>query len=374
MKKELFTKNTSISLLLLILFSCSDSRITNSIVYKDQLTTTYSGKVYLYGESHGVERILKKEYELWKDYYNRGMRHLFVELPYYTAEFLNIWMKAEDDTILLKLQKNSEGTASDTPHTLEFYRKIKKSCPDTIFHGTDLGHQYDTIGEDFLKYLEEQNLIGTENHTLTKAAIKQGKIYYKYDKDPIYRENKMVENFIRELDKVGNTDIMGIYGAAHTGITDNNFTNEVINMANQLNMVVPAIESTDLGPYKKITAPLRVDIIEINGKSYTALYFGRQDLNGFNNYEYREFWLVEEAYSVYNKHFKTKDFLPTDNYPMKITTGNLYRVLYKDLDGKESSSYYISTGKKWKGRVVTESISILDKNFFEYIKNSFRGE
>ena len=46
------------------------------------------GQIYLYGESHGVERILNKELERWQGYYNDdGMRHLFVEYPYYTAEF-----------------------------------------------------------------------------------------------------------------------------------------------------------------------------------------------------------------------------------------------------------------------------------------------
>jgi len=47
---------------------------------------------------------MDKEFELWHEYYNnKNMRHLFVELPYYTAEFLNIWMKSDSDEILDEL-------------------------------------------------------------------------------------------------------------------------------------------------------------------------------------------------------------------------------------------------------------------------------
>lgn len=64
-------------------------------------TSTPSGQIYLYGESHGVEEILNKEVELWCDYYhNENMRHLFIEMPYYTAEFLNIWMQSDSNDIL----------------------------------------------------------------------------------------------------------------------------------------------------------------------------------------------------------------------------------------------------------------------------------
>jgi len=53
------------------------------------------------------------------------MRHLFVELPYYTAEFLNIWMKSDSDEILDELYNDWIGTALYNPYTKEFYKKIK---------------------------------------------------------------------------------------------------------------------------------------------------------------------------------------------------------------------------------------------------------
>ena len=34
--------------------------------------------------------------------------------------------------------------------------QIKELCPQTVFHGTDVGHQYGTTGERFLRYLESK--------------------------------------------------------------------------------------------------------------------------------------------------------------------------------------------------------------------------
>ena len=49
------------------------------------------GKIFLYGETHGVERIFARLLEIWNEYYhNQNMRHLFIEFPYFTAEYLNM--------------------------------------------------------------------------------------------------------------------------------------------------------------------------------------------------------------------------------------------------------------------------------------------
>ncbi len=58
------------------------------------------GEIFLYGEEHSVENILEKECELWSSYYqNDGVRDLFVELPYYTAAYMNLWIKSDGDDI-----------------------------------------------------------------------------------------------------------------------------------------------------------------------------------------------------------------------------------------------------------------------------------
>ena len=97
------------------------------------------GEIYLYAEYHANEHLLQKELELWRDCYARGMRYLFVEEAYYTAQYFNLWMQAEDDTILLEVFKDWEGSLSYNELVLDFYRSIKADCPETIFVGTDMG-------------------------------------------------------------------------------------------------------------------------------------------------------------------------------------------------------------------------------------------
>ena len=48
-----------------------------------------------------------------------------------------------------------------------FYRTIKEQCPETVFHGTDVGHQYDSTGARYQDYLEERGLADTEDYRLT---------------------------------------------------------------------------------------------------------------------------------------------------------------------------------------------------------------
>ena len=202
-----------------------------------QSTTQSTGQIYLYGEEHGVKKIMDKEYALWNEYYhNEGMRHLFIEDSYYGAEFLNIWMQSDNDDVLEKIYTNLAGTAAHNPYYKDFYKKIKSDCPDTVFHGTDVGHQHDSTGKQFLDYLETNRLNDTEQYQLTLESIEQGKYFYGQSSDAdVYRENMMAQNFIREFDKLGGKSCMGIYGNAHTGLNKMDYnTNSVPSMANQL--------------------------------------------------------------------------------------------------------------------------------------------
>ncbi len=255
------------------------------------------GQIYLYGEAHGEEKILEKEFELWYDYYhNQGMRHLFIENPYYTGEFLNLWMQSDDDKILDEVYDEWVGTLSHEAVVKTFYKRIKKECPETVFHGTDVGHQFSTIGERYLEYLTNKDLESTDQYRLTMEAIEQGKEFYKHS-DDVYRENKMVENFVREFDGLDDESIMGIYGSAHTGLNDILEGSDVSVMANQLQKQYDAtIYTEDLSSLAIYNELIRVDVIELNGKSYEASYYGKQDLRGFKDYLHREYWRLEGAY------------------------------------------------------------------------------
>lgn len=238
-QNNLYNKNLSekynkiiVPLVIVIIFT------TIFIVYNKNRYTPYypknDAKIYLYGENHGDDKILKKEYEIWKDFYdNEGMRHLFVEIPYYSVQYLNIWMKAEDDKILMELYEDIDGTLTHVPEVLEFYKSIKKNCPETIFHGTDVGHQYETTGERYLNNLESIGAVDSKEYKLAQKNIEQGKQYYQ-DENEVYRENAMTRNFIYQYDKISEVNIMGIYGDAHTDPRNQNFTKEVDSMAKQL--------------------------------------------------------------------------------------------------------------------------------------------
>lgn len=343
-------------IMILVLSACSNSTTQSDVSAPP--SQSY-GQIYLYGETHGVDKILDKEFELWYEYYhNQDMRHLFVELPYYTAEFLNIWVQSDSNEILDTLYSDWAGTAIYNPNVKEFYEKIKSQCPETIFHGTDVGHQYNTTGERFLQYLQSNNLEDSEQYLLTNQIIEQGKYYYRYS-DDVYRENKMVENFIHEFDKLSGESIMGIYGAAHTGLEAMNYTNAVPCMANQLKKRYgDTIHSEDLSSLAKDIEPYKVDIIKVDGKDYEALYFGKQDLIGFKDYSYREFWRLENAYDDFVDRPKTQDVLPYDNYPMLIETGQVFVIDYTKIDNSVIRMYYRSDGHVWNNVPTTEEFIV----------------
>lgn len=318
------------------------------------------GQIYLYGEAHGVKTILDKEFELWREYYDKeNMRHLFIEYPYYTAEFLNIWMRADGDDILNEIYNDWAGTQAQNPSIKEFYQKIKSACPETIYHGTDVGHSYYTTGERYLKYLKDNNLKASGQYSLAQEAIEQGK-YFIVHSDHAYRENKMAENFIREFDSLNGENIMGIYGAAHTGLDAMDFSGAVPCMANQLKAYYGEIvHSEDLTWMAKDIDPSRVDIINIGGKDYEASYFGKRDISAWSKeFASREFWHLGGAYDDLKNNPKTGNILPYDNYPMPIEEGQVFVIDYTKTDGSVVREYHLSDGYASKYGPSTEEFSL----------------
>lgn len=317
-----------------------------------------AGQIYLYGEAHGSEPVMDRELAIWQSYYqDDGMRHLFIEMPYYTAAFLNLWMQADTDTVLKAIYAEWKGTASHVLATYNFYKQIKETCPETIFHGTDVGHQYDTIGNWYLAYLESNGLQDSDAYPLAIEAIEQGTYFYEND-DHAYRENKMAENFIRAFDALDGESIMGIYGSAHTELDAMDYaTGSVPGMAAQLHARYgDALHTEDLSWAAKEIAPERVDTITVGGKDYQASYFGVQDLTGFRNYSHREFWRLEDAYDDMKDMPKAGDVLPYSNYPMTIETGQVFVIDMTETDGTVSRLYYRSDGNEWQGMPSTDHI------------------
>lgn len=321
----------------------------------------FSGEIFLYGEEHSAEDILEWEFELWSAYYqNDGLRDLFVELPYYTAEYLNVWMQSDRDDILDALYQDWDGTAMHSEEVLRFYGRIKNECPETVFHGTDVGHQYDTTGKRFLEYLDSTGQQQSGMYRLAQENIRQGQYYYQHN-DHVYRENMMARNFIREFDSLNGAGVMGIYGSAHTGIEALDYaTNSVPCMANQLyKKYGSALHTEDLTALALVHEAARTDTIKIGEKEYTALYFGKTDLSAiFPDYQCREFWRLENAYDDFKENSKTGNVLPYNNYPMEIETGQIFVIDYTKADGSVVREYHRSDGNTWQGSFVTEEFII----------------
>ena len=314
------------------------------------------GTIFLVGEMHGKKPILDKELELWGEFYQQdGMRHLFVELGYYSAEFLNVWMQEPDDTQLELLYSEWQGTACYSEDVKAFYKQIKKLYPETIFHGTDVGHQYDTTGKRYLSYLEDHQLKDSDAYIRTKEVIKQGKRYYGHD-DGAYREKMMIENFKWAFDQLDNTSIMGIYGAYHIGIDIPK--NEKVMVMDLKDTYGDRLTTKDLTSFVYLTDPLSVETVEINGTQYEASYFGKEDLNGFKGFAYREFWRIENAYETLSTYHESGDYLPHDNYPMVLHANEAYMIRYTKQDGSTMTWYYVTKGKMKDGEGKTYQVKL----------------
>ena len=85
----------------------------------------------------------------------------------------------------------------------EFFKTIKKSYPETVFHGTDVGHQFETTGARYLEYLEELGLKDSEQYVLASICVEQGKRFSGMEATDSYREQMMVENFANAYERIG---------------------------------------------------------------------------------------------------------------------------------------------------------------------------
>lgn len=103
--------------------------------------------------------------------------------------------------------------------------------------------------------------------------------------------------------------------------------------------------------------PSRVDYITLKGKEYAASYFGKQDLTGFKDYDHLEFWRLENAYEDVKTLPLVENYLPYDNYPMLIETGQVFVIDCYKTDGSVEREYYLSGGQVWNGLSSTQQFT-----------------
>lgn len=314
------------------------------------------GHIYFYGEgAHGDKDYYTEELRIWGEFYDKGCRHLFEEVPYYEAEYLNEWMKADSDTILYELFRDWEGTAVYTSSTLEFYHYIKEHYPETIFHGTDVGHQWESTGKRYLKKLEDEGRTDTEEYAIAKENYEQGKAFYSSAPAGVpvndYREKCMAENVTREYEKIKGETVMGIYGTAHIWLGKKPYCN-IDTMSQMLSDHYGDTFHTDL-----IVLPenIRTDTLTVAGKEYEATFFGEIAIDSETKYAYGR---LENAFEDLKDCPLTENVLPYYNFPMKIEEQQIYILEEIKKDGSVERYFYRSDGYTWEGYPTTIEIKI----------------
>lgn len=216
------------------------------------------GQIYLYGETHAQQSMLDRELALWQDYYAQGLQDLFIEMPNYTAALLNRWMQAEDDTLLDTIYDAWKNTASHNPIVREWYLAVKESCPETVFHGYDVGHQADSLGKLYLETLAAEGKQDSAEYTAAQAVAEQGVAYYEdigSDEAEIFRENAMADNFVREYDSLSGRSVMVICGSYHAGTGALEEDADTLRFAGQLQQTYgAALHIVDLTPAATATS------------------------------------------------------------------------------------------------------------------------
>ncbi|MBR4434865.1 MAG: hypothetical protein IKS90_02065 [Clostridia bacterium] len=320
--------------------------------------TIQPGEILLLGEDHTDPSHTRKELERWGEFYAKGDRHLFIEVACYEADYLNQWMKESSDEMLYRLFDEWEGTLSDNSHTSYFYMQIKRSFPETVFHGTDVGHTFFSTGRRYLKELEDAGQENSEAYIRAKAVVEQGQMFHHLGsvEGDTYRETCMVQNFLWEYDKIAGENIMGIYGAFHTDLLGMSYYNGVSSMAKQL-----AVRFGDALKSENLTLidVISTGVMTVDGREYEVSYFGSENMALWHpNYEKRVFWRLENAYEDFASYPLMDEVLPYDNYPMEISTGQVFVIDYYKRDGTVHREYYRSDGTYWKDRPCTERFSL----------------
>ncbi|MCL1882687.1 MAG: hypothetical protein FWF81_02910 [Defluviitaleaceae bacterium] len=309
-----------------------------------------TGRIFMFGEIHGVEEILERKLEIWGEFYREyEMRHFFIEAPFFTAYFLNEWMQAEDDTILYELFADWHYSSKNNPYQLDFYRTIKREFPETVFHGIDVGHGSSTTGQRLIEYLTANNLTDTEAYTLTRENMRQLEHFDRTRNHGLRSSVYMPQNFIREFDRLGDQSIMLVNGGAHTHLGYFEGQEGIPTLASVLyERYGNALQLFDLTGYAiPAIEPLRTDLITVSGIEFEASYFGIDD-TAFSNVIGREFWRLENAYAYFHDSPLTGEALPFMNFPTRVEIGQVFIMDVHRVDGTVDRMYFRVSGYYWR--------------------------
>ena len=310
--------------------------------------TRAESQILLCGEDHTDAACMERELSLWRARYAAGDRDLFLEMGAATAELLNRWMTTGDESFWELVYRNWEGTASQTPERERFFRTIRAACPETVFHGIDVEHQYKTTGAFCLALLEKEGRQGSEAYRKALRSVEQAQRFYEgwdgdlLSRDNAYREDTLAENFRREYESLGRKRVMGIFGAAHTDPCGPDFyTGTTPSMAAQLRARCGgAVACRDL---RGEDLPERTTLT-IAGTEYRAVYYGEYPIRNMGLLRSGAFWRLTDAYETFSRWEGSGDNLPGNEYPMAVRSGEAYAIHYRCWDGTDFWWYGVCEG------------------------------
>ena len=324
-------------------------------------TQPSTGRIFLFGELHGNQNTMLRQIEIWGEFYhNYGMRHLFIETGYATAQFLNMWMQADDDVILHQLFDNWRGTAKHTQYQLDFYRTIKLDFPETIFHGTDVEHTT-LIGNMFLQQLRGEGLEGTPSYQTTRLNMAQFNRFRNASCHSV-RAYYKPQNFIRAFDELVGQDVMAIHGGPHvTEGVDFLGLEGVASMATTLReRYGDRLQTFDMMfyPQAQVIMTNKTGVLEINGTAFYATYYGRSFFRfttQLGDIVARDFWRVHDAYDYFADRPDEDDVFPHSNFIMGVNLGDVFVVDAHLANGDVQRLYFRDRGGYWDERRTTQA-------------------
>ena len=310
--------------------------------------TRAESQILLCGEDHTDAGCKEQELALWRARYAAGDRDLFLEMGAATAELLNRWMTTGDESFWDLVYRNWEGTLAQTELTEDFYRQLRADCPETVFHGIDLEHQYKTTGAFCLALLEKEGRQGSEAYRKALRSVEQAQRFYEgwdgdlLSRDNAYREDTLAENFRAEYESLGRKRVMGIFGAAHTDPCGPDFyTGTTPSMGAQLKARYGGgILCRDL---RGENLPERTTLT-IAGTEFEAIYYGDYPITRRDILRSGEFWRLTDAYETFSQWEGSGDNLPGNEYPMAVRSGEAYAIHYRCWDGTDFWWYGVCEG------------------------------
>ena len=99
--------------------------------------------------------------------------------------------------------------------------------------------------------------------------------------------------------------------------------------------------------------------VSIEGRSYTAAYYGTQDMSSqHDGYDSREFWHLENAYADFSNHTTTGNWILSNNYPLIVRPGEVYLVNYTLKTGGTEQTVLRCDGNYSNGILNTAEILV----------------